>query len=104
MEARNLNLAQENFTMSCNTYAPKSHYKSVMSLGRVYPTTSAQAKCFLSFGRGFDVLNSKDIEIIELFLNKHGFQGDYQYTKSKSWARLTNICDFETALKKEYNI
>lgn len=104
MKAIELNLAKENFTMSCNTYAPKSHYKYVMSLGRVFPTTSAQAKYFLASGSSFDILNSKDVEIIESLLNKHGFKGNYQYTKSKTWVRLTNVCDFEKALKKEYNI
>lgn len=90
--------------MSCNTYNPKSHYKFVMSLGRVFPTTTAQAKYFLSSNSYIDVLNSMDVEIIESFLNKHGFEGNYQYTKSKTWVRLTNTDDFEKALKKEYNI
>ena len=90
--------------MSCNTYKAGSHYTGVMTLGRVLPSTAAQARYFLHKGIVLDVLNSKDVEIVESLLNKHGFEGDYKYTKSKSWVRLQNTDDLSSAIKAEFSI
>ncbi len=104
MKSFELNLKEENYTFSANTYPARSHYKFLMRLGRVFPTTKAQAKYFLSEGVCLDVLNCRDVEIIEELLNKHGFIGDYKYTKSEQWVRLQNDSDLHEALKKEYKI
>lgn len=93
---------KDSFTMSANTYAAKSHYKFIMRLGRCVPTTRAQAKYFILQGVVLDVLNNKDVEILETIMNKHGFAGDYKYTKSKHWVRLQNTNDLCAAIKKEY--
>jgi ATP-dependent helicase/DNAse subunit B len=104
MKKQELKLEKVDYTMSANSYPPKSHYKFIMSLGRVFPQNYAQAKSFLTEGRCFDVLNSKDVDIIESLMNKHGLEGDYKYTKSKTWVRLQNNTDFHNALKLEYSL
>lgn len=104
MKANEINLKKQGFTFSANTYASKSHYKLLMKLGRVFPTTNAQARCFVTKGLRMDVLNMNDVEIIENLLNKHGFSGDYKFTKSKTWVRLKNNQDLISALKKEYSL
>lgn len=92
------------FTFSANTYAPRSHYKFAMSLGRVFPTTKTQAMNFVKSGAVFDVLNNMDVERIEKLMNKYGVKGAYKYTKSKHWVRLCNTWQFCECLKKEYNL
>ena len=104
MKANEINLKKQGFTFSANTYAPKSHYKLLMKLGRVFPTTKAQATFFVTKGLKMDVLNMDDVEIIENLLNKHGFEGNYNFTKSKTWVRLKNNQDLISALKKEYSL
>lgn len=99
MTTKEFQLPAENFTMSANYYAPRSHYKFIMSLSRVFPCTREQAKNFVQL----DVLNSKDVEIVEAMLNKHGFVGAYKFTKSETWVRLQNNSDLIKALKLEYN-
>jgi hypothetical protein len=89
-------------TSSAMTMPHGSHYKFLMGLGRVLPSTTAQARHFLSKGLGLDVLNSKDVEVVEVLLNKHGFEGDYKYTKSKNWVRLQNVIYLHEALQREY--
>lgn len=76
-----------------------AHVGLIATIGRLYPTTHAQAKRF----RTFDVLSGVDVAKIESLLNKHGFCGNYKLTKSKTWCRLQNIDDFKSALRKEYN-
>jgi len=102
MNASELNLKNQSFTFSCNIHNAKSHYKFLMNIGRVFPTTKPQAKHFISNGICLDVLNSRDVVIIEELLNKHGFIGEYKYTKSKTWVRLQNNTDLHKALKLEY--
>ena len=92
------------FTMSVNFYPANSHYKQTMLLGRAFPTTATQARFFISKGICLDVLTRQDVELLEIFLNKHGFEGKYRYTKSKSFARLQNGYDLFLALKKEFEI
>jgi hypothetical protein len=82
---------------------PNQHICNALSLGRVFPTTKAQAMRVYSRG-SFDVLYLLDIDtLIEPFLNKHGFAGDYNLTKSNRFCRLNNFADFKKALKLEYN-
>ena len=97
-------MPNDRFTMSVNIYPAKSHYKSIMVLGRVFPSTPAQARFFISKGVCLDVLTRRDVEILERFLNKHGFEGKYRYTKSKLFARLQNDYDLYLALKKEFEL
>lgn len=104
MKANELNLPEVRYTMSMNIYPPKSHYKFVMGLGRVFPNSIAQAKFFISKGIHLDVLNAKDVSLLENFLNKYGFEGKYKYTKSKQFVRLVNWLDLEQALKIAYNL
>jgi hypothetical protein len=104
MKVSELNLENVSYTMSANTYSARRHYKFTMKLGRVFPTTKEQAKFFISQGICLDVLNSTDVQIVESMLNKHGFFGDYKYTKSKTWVRLENGQDLHVALKKEFSL
>jgi hypothetical protein len=104
MKASEINLKKQGRTFSCNTYAPHSHYKMLMMLGRVFPTTTAQAKHFITTGYHIDVLNADDVERVETMLNKHGYIGKYNFTKSKMWVRLQNQGDLHEAIKKEFNL
>jgi hypothetical protein len=82
---------------------PNRHICNALSLGRVFPTTKAQAMRVYSRG-SFDVLYLLDVDtLIEPLLNKHGFAGDYNLTKSNRFCRLNNFADFKKALKAEYN-
>lgn len=100
MKANQLNLKQQNFNFSAQTKT--GHYKSLMKLGLVLPSTKAQAKHFISTQTFMDVFNAKDVEVVEALMNKHGFEGEYKYTKSNKWVRLQNISDLKAALKAEY--
>ena len=104
MKATELNLEKNSYNFSCNTYKAGSHYKLLMRLGRCFPSTKAQAKYFVSSGVCLDVLNGNDVEIVESMLNKHGFIGDYKFTKSKTWVRLQNSHDLRKAIKAEFGI
>lgn len=97
-------MPNDRFTMSVNFYPAKSHYKQTMLLGRAFPTTATQARFFISKGVCLDVLTRQDVELLERFLNKHGFEGKYRYTKSKLFARLQNDYDLHLALKKEFGL
>ena len=97
-------MPNDRFTMSVNFYPAKSHYKQIMLLGRAFPTTATQARFFISKGICLDVLTRQDVKFLESFLNKHGFEGKYRYTKSKSFARLQNGHDLLLALKKEFEL
>jgi hypothetical protein len=103
-KASELNLPEVRYTMSMNIYPPKSHYKFTMQLGRVFPNSTAQAKFFISKGICLDVLNAKDVCLLENFLNRYNFEGKYRYTKSKQFVRLVNWLDLEQALKIAYNL
>ena len=83
-------------------YKPRTHSGLALDLGRCFPTTKAQVKKFIAIGRGLDVLGMADVELVEALLSKHGYEGSYQYTKSKTFVRLINNQDFCEALKKEY--
>lgn len=75
-----------------------------MQLGRILPTTKAQAQYFIANKCKFDVLNIVDVERIEAIFNAFGKSGEYKYTTSKSWVRLVNIEEFYEVLKLKYDI
>jgi hypothetical protein len=104
VKAAQLNLEKEGYLLTYHTVKHRGHYKHIMSLGRCFPTTKAQAKYFISKKFHLDFLNADDVEKIEAFLNKHGFEGDYVYTKSKLHVWLNNHNSLYKALKFEYNI
>lgn len=104
MKASQLTIAKQGFTMSANIHPAKSHINLLITLGRIFPTTSAQAKKFISNTSSMDVLNADDVELIEKLMTKHGFEGEYKSTKSGQWVRLMNIKDLKSAFKKEYSI
>ena len=104
LKANELTLPEVRYTMSMNIYPPKSHYKFTMQLGRVFPNSIAQAKFFISKGICLDVLNAKDVELLEQFFNKYGFEGKYRYTKSKTFVRLQNNLDLYNAIKIAFNL
>ncbi|MBP5722863.1 MAG: hypothetical protein J6X18_04730 [Bacteroidales bacterium] len=79
-------------------YKPRQHYKFIASLGRMFPTTKQQALNF----KWLDVLGKSDVIKIEALLNKHGYNGMYVFTKSRTFCRLSNTNQFKEALKKEY--
>lgn len=99
-----LNLNPDGYNFTCKSMPAKSHYKFLMGLGRVFPTTKAQVKYFISENCNLDVLNYEDVQLVESLLNKHGFKGEYKYTKSQTWVRLENQSDLKKALKLEHNI
>ena len=105
MEKRNIKSFDEIMASEVTTvemlaeYKPRQHYKFVASLGRVFPTTREQARNF----KWMDVLGKGDVVKIEALLNKHGYNGMYVFTKSKTFCRLSNTNQFVEALKKEYN-
>jgi hypothetical protein len=101
MKTSQFTLPSAKYTMSCNFIT--GHYKLTMRLGRVFPTTKTQAISFLSFG-WLDVLNATDVAIVEALLNKHGYTGSYEFTKSQNWVRLASVAEFRMALKKEFGI
>ena len=92
----------EKFNMINGNYAPRSHYKFIMSLGRVWPCCAAQVKEWERIGCRLDVMNGPDITRCEELMNKHGYIGDYRPTKSKRWARLANTADLLAAFKAEF--
>lgn len=94
----------DTFSFSANVRPARAHYKFAMGLGRVFPTTRAQAKHFVVSGACLDVLNNVDVERVEELLNKYGIRGCYQYTKSRRWVRMTNDWQLRECLKKEYNL
>lgn len=104
MKANELQLKREDFHFSTKIYKPKSHYKFLMRMGRVLPTTKAQAKHFIQSKCEFGVLNSYDVGCIEAIFAECGKEGEYRYTKSRTWVRLTNIEDFYNCLKQKYNL
>jgi len=104
MKTKDINLKKDNFNFSCKSFPAKSHYKFIMTLGRAFPITKAQARYFVSENISLDVLNADDVEKVEFMLNKHGFEGNYKWTKSKTWVRLVNQSDLHESFKKEFNL
>lgn len=48
------------------------------------------------------MLNADNVEVVAAMLNKHGFKGNYKYTRSKQAVRLQNMDELQIALKEEY--
>lgn len=95
-------LEKVNFT---SLYVPKEreHINVLIRLGRIFPTTKAQAKKVYSQSSSLEILYNSDVEkLIEPLLNKHGLKGEYKLTKSKRNCRLINFEDFRKALKIEF--
>lgn len=85
----------------------RQHYQDLLGNIVFMPTTIAQAKKQLSHIKNKsykDLLMCGQWFGIEQLLNKHGLKGDYTLTKSKTMCRLTNISDYCTALKLEFNL
>ena len=80
------------------------HYKFLMELGRVFPTTAPQSRYFIGNNLKLDVLNRDDVDRVEALLNEFGFEGDYRYTSTKRWVRLVNHEDLYKALELKYSI
>ena len=104
MKASEINLKKEGFLSNVNVCPPRSHYKFLMSLGRVFPTTKAQAVTFINMGVLPDAYNMDDVEFVEKELSPYGFIGEYKYTKSRRWVRLVNLADMHNALRKKYGL
>lgn len=102
MKASDINLKQVGYNMSCNIHPKGTNYKESMNRGNAFPCSKAQARYFNSNKLTLDAMNGYDVLRAEQMLNKHGFEGKYRYTKSKSWVRLQNHDDLRAALKKEY--
>ena len=102
MKASELCLTPDGFLFSTNSYPKGSHCKLLLAIGRALPTCKSQAVYFLKNKIILDVLNYEDVTKIESLLNKHGYAGDYKYTKSGNWVRLQNHSDLYSSLKKEF--
>jgi len=65
------------------------HYKHLMSMGRVFPSTATQVKNFIKLNRGLDVLEQADIFDIESFMAAFGYHANFKKTGSGKWLTLT---------------
>lgn len=88
---------------SANVVPDGKPYKKQMLQGKVFPITKVQARNFVLMGCLLNELNNEDVRVVELILNKHGIVGNYSYAKKKGMVRLVNSCDFDKALRMEYN-
>ena len=104
MKANEIILEVQNFTFSTNERRSGQHYKYLMGLGRILPTTRAQARYFITNRCKFDALNIVDVERIEAIFCKFGGAGEYKYTGSRRWVRLVNIEAFYEVLRMKYNL
>lgn len=104
MKANNVILEAQNFIFSTNERRSGQHYKYLMNLGRILPTTKAQARYFVTNRCKFDVLNIVDVERVEAIFCEFGGAGEYKYTGSRRWVRLVNIEAFYEVLKMKYNL
>lgn len=103
MKAQQINLESQDFIFNTNERQAGQHYTFLMKLGRILPTTPAQAKFFINNECKLDVLNIVDVQRVEALLNEAGLEGDYKYTKNNHWVRLVNIEALYEALRKKYN-
>lgn len=104
MKANEIISEAENFIFSTNERKIGQHYKYLMSLGRILPTTRAQARYFVANRCEFDLLNIVDVERLEAIFSEYGGAGEYKYSGSRRWVRLVNIEAFYEALKMKYNL
>lgn len=96
-------LAMDNINFSANPIPEGMPYRELMKRGKVFPITKGQAREFIRQSCVLASLNNEDVRVMELFLNKHSMRGNYAYT-SDGMVRLVNCCDFDKALRQEYNI
>lgn len=101
------NFSTEDYLFNTDEYTGR--YKFIMSLGRCFPATKAQAKYFINQKNfpylNLDVLNLKDAEKIAAFMAENGgFEANFKFTKSKHWVRLTNNDDLKKAVKIKFGI
>lgn len=88
------------------TFKKGQHYDRLVGNLVFLPTSLAQAKNQV---RHINNKSYKNILMcgqwfpLEDFLNRNGFNGQYEFTKSKTMCRLVNIQDYCLALKKEFN-
>lgn len=102
MKATEIKLEQTGYNMMHVQRKNGEHNDVVIRLGRLIPTLKAQALKVARSGIAPDVLNLNDVKLIEELMNEFGFEGDYKYTKSKTWVRLQNYGDWHKALKMKY--
>lgn len=81
---------------------PGFPYKAQMNKGKAFPVTKAQALFFVKMGCLLSELNSEDVRVIELLMNKHGLAGKYRYSHN-GMVKLINASELDKALKLEYN-
>lgn len=87
---------------SANVFPPGTPYKNLMRRGKAFPVCKAQALFFVKMGCLLSELNSEDVRVIELLMNKHGLVGNYRYSR-KGMVKLVNASELDKALKMEYN-
>jgi hypothetical protein len=104
MNASDIILDAQSFIFSTNERSSGQHYKYLMDLGRILPTTKAQARYFVANRCKFDALNIVDVERVEAIFSEFGGAGEYKYTGSRRWVRLVNIEAFYEVLKLKYNL
>lgn len=103
MKAQQIILESQSFIFNTNERQAGQHYTYLMKLGRILPTTLAQAKFFVNNRCKLDVLNIVDVHRVEALLGEAGLEGDYRYTRNNHWVRLVNIEALYEALRKKYN-
>jgi hypothetical protein len=103
MEASEINLTRKGWYFLYVQNKNGQHLDLLIRLGRVMPTFKACALKVAKLGAMPNILNIDDVlDYIEPMMNKHGFKGEYHYTKSKDNIRLVNFGDWHSALKMEY--
>ena len=83
------------------------HIGWALSYVRFEPSTLAQAKRqieALKSNTNNNLLMCGEWYGVEEFLNKFGFTGNYEFTKSGSMVRLENIADLISAIKIKFDI
>ena len=104
MKASEIILEAQNFIFNTNERRRGQHYKYLMDLGRILPTTKSQARYFVVNRCKFDVLNIVDVDRVEAIFSEFGGAGEYKYTDSRRWVRLVNVEAFYDVLKVKYNL
>ena len=88
--------------LSANVFPPRKPYKAQMMMGKVFPTTRAQAMAYVQMGCALEALNSEDVRVVEGLLARHHLQGNYRYVGGKMLVKLVNQTELDKALKEEY--
>ena len=99
-------ITNNTFNSPLLTFKSGEHYSDFLGKITFMPTTVAQAKAQVKkIKNGYDnLLMCGEWNLIELFLNKHGFNGQYNLTKSRTMCRLANVNDLVSAIKKEFQL